>query len=129
MISDRQTRMDQKLEILIGHTLRIGVLTAALIVLIGGAVYLVQNHSAVPRYHAFHTAATRSDNLSGVVRNIRALNSFGIIQLGLLVLIATPILRVIFSVVAFALERDALYVVATLIVLMVLLYSLFAKGV
>ncbi len=129
MTDNRQTRLDQKLEILIGHTLRIGVVTAALIVLLGGVLYLIQNRSAVPHYHTFHPALTRADNLSGVVRNIRALNSDGIMQLGLLVLIATPILRVIFSVVAFALERDVLYVAATLIVLAVLLYSLLAKGV
>ena len=129
MIDNRQTRMDQTLEIIIGHTLRIGVVTAAVIVLIGGVLYLVENRATVPHYQSFHAGATPSDNLSGIVRNIQALNSLGIIQLGLVVLIATPILRVIFSVVAFALERDALYVVATLIVLMVLLYSLFAKGV
>jgi len=129
MTENRQTRMDQRLEMVIGHTLRIGVLTAAAIVLLGGVLYLLQSGSAVPDYHTFHVAATRSDNLSGIVRNIEALNSLGIIQLGLLVLIATPILRVIFSVVAFALERDTLYVAATLIVLMVLLYSLLGKGV
>ncbi len=129
MTEDRQTKMDQKLEVIIGHTLRIGVVTAAVIVLVGGVFYLVQNRSTVPHYHTFHVATTRADNLSGMVHNIRALNSSGIIQLGLLVLIATPILRVIFSVIAFALERDVLYVVATLIVLMVLLYSLFSKGV
>jgi len=128
MTDTRQTEMDQKLEILIGYTLRIGVLTAAVIVLIGGVSFLIEHGRAAPHYHTFRAATTRADNLSGVVRNIRALNSSGIIQLGLLVLIATPILRVIFSVIAFALERDALYVVATLIVLAVLLYSLFGKG-
>ena len=46
------------------------------------------------------------------------------IQLGLLVLIATPIARVAFSLVAFALQRDRIYVIVTLIVLAVLLYSL-----
>ncbi|MCL5736482.1 MAG: DUF1634 domain-containing protein [Actinobacteria bacterium] len=129
MTENRQARLDQRLEVIIGYTLRIGVLTAAAIVLIGGVLYLVQSGAAVPRYHTFHTAATPSDNLSGIVRNIQALNSYGIIQLGLLVLIATPILRVIFSVIAFALERDVLYIVATLIVLAVLLYSLLGHGV
>jgi uncharacterized membrane protein len=129
MISNRQTKMDRRLEVVIGHTLRIGVVTAAIIVLIGGVFYLVESGFTAPHYHTFRATTTRFDNLSGVVRNIRAWNSDGIIQLGLLVLIATPILRVIFSVVAFALERDILYVVATLIVLMVLLCSLFAKGV
>jgi len=129
MTDNRQTRMDQRLEIVIGYTLRIGVLTAAVIVLIGGILYLIQNGSITPDYHAFPATATPYDNLAGIVRNIRSLNSYGIIQLGLLVLIATPIVRVIFSVVAFALERDVLYAVATLIVLAVLLYSLLGKGV
>ena len=128
MTENRQTRIDQRLEVLIGYTLRIGVLTSAVIVLIGGVLYLIQNSSAAPHYHTYHPAAKHSDTLFGIVQNIRALNSYGIIQLGLLVLIATPIIRVIFSVVAFALERDVLYVVATLIVLAVLLYSLLGKG-
>jgi len=123
-----QTRMDQRLEVIIGHTLRIGVVTAAVIVLIGGVLYLVENGSTAPHYHTFRAASKHSDNLSGIVRNIRALNSYGIIQLGLLVLIATPIVRVMLSVVAFARERDLLYVVATLIVLAILLYSLFVRG-
>jgi uncharacterized membrane protein len=128
MIQNRRAGMDKKLEVVIGYTLRIGVVTAAVIVLIGGVVYLAQNHSAAPQYHAFHAASRQSDNLEGIVRNIRALNSDGIIQLGLLVLIATPIVRVMLSVVAFALERDLLYVAATLIVLGILLYSLFVRG-
>jgi uncharacterized membrane protein len=129
MTESRQAELDKKLEAIIGHTLRLGVVTAATIVLIGGVYYLIENGFTAPHYHTFRAATMPSDNLAGVVRNIRALNSYGVIQLGLLVLIATPILRVILSVIAFALERDAFYVVATLIVLTVLLYSLFAKGV
>ncbi len=128
MTQSRQTELDKKLEVVIGHTLRIGVVTAATIVLIGGVYYLIEHGLAAPHYHTFRAATMPSDNLAGVVRNIRALSSYGVIQLGLLVLIATPILRVILSVIAFALERDALYVAATLMVLMVLLYSLFVKG-
>jgi uncharacterized membrane protein len=48
-------------------------------------------------------------------------------QLGLLLLIATPIVRVAFSAVAFALEGDKMYVLFTLLVLAVLLYSLFGS--
>jgi len=121
--------MDQRLDVIIGHTLRIGVVTAAVIVLIGGVLYLVENGSTAPHYHTFRVASKHSDNLSGIAQNLYALNSYGIIQLGLLVLIATPIIRVVLSVVAFALERDVLYVVATSMVLAVLLYSLFGKGV
>jgi uncharacterized membrane protein len=52
-----------------------------------------------------------------------------LIQLGLLLLIATPIARVVFSIVGFAIERDRMYVAFTLIVLAVLLYSLLGSGV
>jgi len=128
MTGNRQARMDQRLEMIIGYTLRLGVITAAVIVLIGGVLYLVQNGSGIPHYHTFHAAAKHSDTLSGIAQNIHAVNSCGIIQLGLLVLVATPILRVVLSVVAFALEHDVLYVVATLIVLAVLLYSLLGQG-
>jgi uncharacterized membrane protein len=125
---NRQAAIDQKLEVVIGYTLRIGVVTAAVIVLIGGVLYLVENRSAPANYHAFHAASRHSASLSGIVRNIRAFDSRGIIQLGLLVLVATPIMRVMFSIIAFAMERDITYVIVTLIVLAVLLYSLFADG-
>ena len=39
-------------------------------------------------------------------------------------MIATPLVRVAFAVVAFALQRDRTYVTVTLIVLSLLLYSL-----
>jgi uncharacterized membrane protein len=128
MTQVNRTRMDRRLEMIIGYTLRIGVVTAAVIVLVGGILYLVQNGSAVPHYRSFHAASKHSDSLAAILRNTKAMNSYGIIQLGLLVLIATPILRVVFSVIAFALERDLLYVVVTLFVLAVLLYSLLVKG-
>jgi uncharacterized membrane protein len=62
--------------------------------------------------------------VEGILGQVRAWRGRGIIQLGLLLLIATPVARVAFSVVAFALERDRLYVGITLIVLAVLAFSL-----
>ncbi|MGA3018666.1 MAG: DUF1634 domain-containing protein [Bryobacteraceae bacterium] len=47
-----------------------------------------------------------------------------VMQLGLLILIATPVARVIFSLVGFALERDRVYMAITLVVLAVLAYSI-----
>ena len=48
----------------------------------------------------------------------------GLIQLGLLLLVATPVARVVFSVFAFARQHDLTYVVLTMMVLAVLIYSL-----
>ncbi len=124
-----QNRLDKALETAIGYTLRIGVIAAAVLVLAGGVYYLIENAFAPADYHTFHPAVKHALDLSAIVQNALALNSLGIIQLGLLVLIATPIVRVILSVVAFALERDLLYVAVTVVVLVVLLYSFLAKGV
>jgi uncharacterized membrane protein len=63
-----------------------------------------------------------------VIQSVRNGRGRGWIQLGLLLLIATPIARVVFSVAGFILERDRLYVTFTLIVLAVLLYSLLGSG-
>jgi len=128
MTENRRMEMDRRLELIIGYTLRIGVITAAVLVLIGGGLYLVQHGSEAPLYHNFHGGPTHSAHLSTMVRNVQAFDCYGIIQLGLLVLIVTPIIRVMFSVIGFALEHDVLYVAVTLFVLAVLLYSLLAKG-
>jgi uncharacterized membrane protein len=50
-----------------------------------------------------------------------------LIQLGILALVATPVIRVLFSVLAFAVQRDRLYVPVTMIVLAILLYGLFGR--
>ncbi len=121
-----QNRLDKTLETIIGYTLRIGVMAAAVLVLAGGVYYLIENAHMPADYHTFHPAAKHTLDLTGIVQNALALNSIGIIQLGLLVLVATPIVRVILSVVAFALERDLLYVAVTVFVLAVLLYSFLA---
>ena len=67
------------------------------------------------------------NSLGAVLSGLIALRPYAIIALGLLVLIAIPVARVAVSVVAFALERDWLYVVITAFVLAMLLLS-FAIG-
>jgi len=129
MAQDKRAELDRTLATVLGHTLRIGVMASAVIVLAGGILYLARNAFTSPDYRTFHTASTYSRTLPGIFENALAFSSYGIIQLGLLVLVATPVLRVVFSVIAFAIERDILYVVATLIVLGILLYSLFTGGV
>jgi uncharacterized membrane protein len=62
--------------------------------------------------------------LRGIYGSALKLSGRGIIQLGLLLLIATPVARVAFSVWGFAAEHDRMYVVFTLMVLAILLLSL-----
>ncbi len=115
---------DSKVEQIVGQLLRAGVLLAAFVVLVGGGLYLRQQAHATPDYHQFHGVAPSLKSISGVVSGTAHLDPASVIQLGLLLLIATPVARVAFCVCAFVLERDWLYVGLTLVVLGVLLYSL-----
>jgi len=115
---------DQRVELIIGNLLRAGVILAAAIVAAGGAIYLLRHGSATPHYGVFLGEPEDLRSLRGIIRDVLAFRGRGIIQLGLLVLLATPVARVAFSVIAFALERDLLYVGVTLVVLAVLSFSL-----
>ena len=115
---------DKKTDKIIGILLRAGVLASALVVLSGGILYLVRYGFTVPNYEIFRGEPPTWRSVLPIIKSAFSLNPCGIIQLGLLLLIATPIARVIFSVCAFALQRDRIYVFVTLIVLGILLYSL-----
>jgi len=115
---------DQYVEEWIGNLLRVGVTLAAAVVLFGGSVYLARHGRAAPQYHVFMGEPTDLRSVSGIVKDALAFRGRGLIQLGLLLLIATPVARVAFSVAAFAMQGDRLYVVVTLIVLAVLMYGL-----
>jgi uncharacterized membrane protein len=118
---------DQKIEVIIAHLLRFGVLAAALVVISGAVLYLGAHPWARVDYRTFHAAPAELRTVHGIVRAAFSGDSRGLMQLGLILLIATPIVRVIFSVFAFAAEGDRMYVWFTLLVLAVLLYSLFGS--
>ena len=96
-------------------------------VLIGGVLYLSRHGHEVPDYAAFHGEPESLKSPIDIFQGVMQLNARAIIQLGLLLLIATPVARVLFSAIAFAIERDGMYVVITLVVLAILLFSLFGS--
>ncbi len=118
---------DQRMEKIIGILLRVGVMIAAAVVLAGGVGYLIQHAHEQPDDHTFHAEPEKFRTLPGIVMAAAHLDWQAVIQFGLLLLIATPIARVAFALVAFALERDRIYVITTTIVLAVLLYSLIGR--
>ena len=124
MIVENREAMDRRAEVAIGWLLRTGVIVAASVVLTGGVFYLAHAWSSPTHYGMFRSEPGDLRHISGIVRESVALHPAGIIQLGLLLLIATPVARVAFSVWAFAEERDWLYVAVTLLVLALLLFSL-----
>jgi uncharacterized membrane protein len=115
---------DQRLEQIVGNLLRAGVSVAAVVVLLGAGVYLWQNHGPMPDYSTFRSPPAETRTLGAVFHGVMQFDGRALIQLGLLLLLATPIARVILSAFAFAVERDWRYTFLTLLVLAILTYSL-----
>lgn len=115
---------DRQLEKLIGNLLKYGVTIASAIVLLGGVLYLIRHGSEPADYHIFRGEPAEFRSPAGVVTAILSGSRRGIIQFGLLVLIATPIARVAISLLTFLRHRDFTYVIVTLCVLAGLIYSL-----
>ncbi|HZV59972.1 MAG TPA: DUF1634 domain-containing protein [Candidatus Eremiobacteraceae bacterium] len=121
-------RQDQRMDQIMAVLLRSGVLLAASLVFIGGIVYLSRHDLPATDYRVFQGEPQELRTVGGILREATKFHGRGLIQLGLLVLIATPVARVLFSVVAFLYERDWTYVTITMIVLALLCYSLFGGG-
>ena len=117
--------LDRRTELVLGNLLRIGVIAAGAIVLIGAIFFFARHGNEIPNYHTFKFDSLNINDPLILFNELLALKSAAIIKVGILVLIATPVLRVIVSVIAFLYEKDFMYVVFTLIVLTVLLYSIF----
>ncbi|MGH9682124.1 MAG: DUF1634 domain-containing protein [Candidatus Acidiferrales bacterium] len=115
---------ERDLELVIGKLLRTGVIVAAAWVLAGGALYLIQRGRTIENYRVFQGEPAHLRRIPEIAKSAFSWDARGLMQFGLLLLIVTPIARVAFSVVGFGAERDWLYVLVTLIVLGILLYSL-----
>lgn len=118
---------DQRLERIVSNLLRTGVTVSAAMVLAGGIGYVIRHGREVADYRVFHVAQQQYVYAGSILRAALHGNFRALIQLGLLVLIATPVARVAFSIVAFWLEKDRTYVAITALVFAILLYSLVGK--
>jgi uncharacterized membrane protein len=114
---------DQDVELSVAAMLRWGVTVSAAVVFIGGLLYLRHPWEKIPDYGQFRPAAASLRSIPGIIGGAIALNPQSIIQLGLVVLIATPVARVVLCVIGFGRQRNSLYVVVSMAVLIILLYS------
>ena len=109
---------------IVSGVLRGGVLLSASVTLAGGIWYAIHGGNAAPDYRIFHGEKANLRSLAGTLQGIAEGHPESLIQLGLMLLIATPVARVAVSLVSFSIERDWLYVGITAVVLLVLLVSL-----
>jgi uncharacterized membrane protein len=117
----------RKVELAISSLLRIGVLTSLLVVLAGTVVTFAHHPRYLSNRHALGTltkpGAQFPHTLGSLVRGLEHGQGRAIVMAGLLLLIATPVMRVAFSVLAFVYQHDRVFVVITSIVLTLLLVS------
>lgn len=115
---------DEEVDEFLGNLLRAGVVIATVVVVIGGVLYLGHHGADIADRRVFRSEPAHLRSIVGIIREAAAGHAAAIIQLGLLLLIATPVARVALSLVAFLLQRDRVYVFVTAIVLALLLFSL-----
>ena len=121
-----QTDADRQVDLVIGRLLQIGVFAAAAIVALGAILFLVQHGASRAEFAVFVPGPPTLRTVGGILRGALAFDSAAIVQLGLVLLIMTPIARVLFTLVAFIIQRDRLYILITSVVLALLLYGLIA---
>lgn len=119
-----QVTSDRQLKQFISNLLKYGVFLATATVLVGGVLYLMRYGTEPANYQCFRGDSSVFSSPKDLITAVLSGQCHGIIQLGLLILVATPIARVAFSVLAFLRQRDFTYVVLTLLVLSGLIYSL-----
>src|SRR3569833_1133517 len=111
------------METVMGRLLQVGVLLASIVMLIGGFLYMRAHHGEMPNYRVFSSEPLRLRHFGGIAGGIKVGDPAASIQLAVLLLIATPVSRVGFALIAFLIERDKLFVAISSIVLAVLLYG------
>ena len=116
---------EERVEQLVGNLLRVGVIVAAGVALLGGIAFLVHHGAMPPDHSIFRGEPEMLSTLTGIIAGVIALQPAAIVQLGIVLLIATPVARVFLTLVAFAVQRDWMYVLISAIVLALLGYSLF----
>ena len=112
---------DDKLEFILGNLLKIGVIVSGLVTLIGAILFLFQHGLETPNYHEFKPHVFNFSDLNTFFSEIIAFQSQAIMELGLLILIATPILRVLLSVIAYSFQKDYMYILFSGFVFLVMI--------
>ncbi|HAH25072.1 MAG TPA: DUF1634 domain-containing protein [Prolixibacteraceae bacterium] len=127
MTRNDQPWNDARMRDLMGTLLRVGVLASAILVVLGGILFFIQHPHDIFDYSIFKGEPARFRQVHLIVKEALNFRGRDIIQLGLLVLIATPVARVIFSLIGFLIEKDWVYVAITAIVLCILSLSMFSN--
>lgn len=123
-MKQKNSMKEKDMESIMGSLLRIGVMVSATLVILGGVLYLYKYGQTVPDYRTFKGEPESLKNLPEIFKGALEFHGRAAIQLGLLALIATPVARVIFSIIGFSMERDYIYVFISILVLGIICFSM-----
>jgi uncharacterized membrane protein len=115
---------DTDMQAVIGWILRAGVLVSMSVIFIGGVIYLYRHGQTHVDYSKFVGVPDFVSNPGAIIHGVFTLRGRAIIQAGIILLIATPVIRVIFSAIGFIMEKDYLYTAITVLVLFIILASM-----
>lgn len=116
---------DKDVQLILGTLLRVGVLVSTAIVIIGGIVFLSTQTNHIVSFENFKPEQAKFSSVAEIFKGLKTLDGLAIIQFGVLLLIFTPIARVVFSIFSFLMEKDYMYVLIGVIVLCVIITSLY----
>jgi uncharacterized membrane protein len=116
---------DRDVQLILGTLLRVGVILATSVVLIGGIIFISEQSAHVVSFENFKPEEAKFSSIASILMGLRSLDGLAIIQFGVLLLIFTPIARVVFSIFSFLMEKDYMYVLIGIVVLCVIITSLY----
>ncbi|KQR65223.1 DUF1634 domain-containing protein [Pedobacter sp. Leaf176] len=122
--TEKRNLNDKDIQVILGTLLRAGVIISMSIVLIGGAIFLVHNQGGITDYKVFKPELSNFSSIAAIFKGVLTFQGDAIIQFGILMLIFTPIARIVFAVFSFLIERDYLYVLIGFIILAIITISL-----
>ena len=115
---------DKDIQSLVGNLLRVGVYISMGIVILGGIIYLFDHSNEKIDYAVFDINKVSLKTVAAIFEEVITFKGVAVVQFGLLMLIFTPIARVIMAIVSFFIEKDYLYVLIGFIVLSIIMISL-----
>ncbi|RZI49360.1 DUF1634 domain-containing protein [Lactococcus kimchii] len=101
----------------IGKILRVGVFISAVVIIIGILMFVVSGHSGYPE-------GIWPDKFNEILTGLVEFRALAWLMAGLFLLILTPVLRVVASIISFTKEGDKLYVIITSLVLIILIIAM-----
>jgi len=116
---------DKDVQVLLGTLLRVGVILSASVVFVGGIVFISMHSNQVVSFKNFKPEEAKFSSIASIFLGLRSFNGLAIIQFGVLLLIFTPIARIVFSIFSFLMEKDYMYVLIGIVVLCVIITSLY----